>query len=123
MRSHVALNTVIGVTNKSLRSSVSQLFGGPYSATQMTYALRKLRLKGLITRIPHTNSYTLTSEGIRFAITYTKLGQRILPPFLQPINSRPPPDYSAHSTRLITMSATISNTQNSKPLLENLAQN
>ena len=86
----VALNTVIGFTNKSLRASVSQLLDGPYSAAQMTYDLRKLRLKGLVTRIPHTNSYTLTSEGIRFAITYTKLGQRVLPPLLA-ANQQPAP--------------------------------
>ena len=86
----VALNTVIGFTNKSLRASVSQLLGGPYSAAQMTYDLRKLRLKGLITRIPHTNSYTLTPEGIRFAITYTKLGHRVLPPLLA-ANQQPAP--------------------------------
>ncbi len=82
VRSHVALNTVIGFSNKSLCASVSQLLGGPCNATQMTYDLRKLRVKGLMTRIPHTNSYTLTPEGIRFAITYTKLGHRVLPPLL-----------------------------------------
>ena len=69
---------------------MSQLLDGPYSAAQMTYDLRKLRLKGLVTRIPHTNSYTLTSEGIRFAITYTKLGQRVLPPLLA-ANQQPAP--------------------------------
>ena len=69
---------------------MSQLLGGPYSAAQMTYDLRKLRLKGLITRIPHANSYTLTPEGIRFAITYTKLGHRVLPPLLA-ANQQPAP--------------------------------
>lgn len=59
----MALNTVIGFTNKSLHASVSQLLDGPYSVAQMTHDLRKVRLKGLITRIPHTNSYTLTPEG------------------------------------------------------------
>ena len=56
--------------------------GGKLQREYATYDLRKLRLKGLVTRIPHTNSYTLTPEGIRFAITYTKLGQRVLPPIL-----------------------------------------
>ncbi|MGC9156497.1 MAG: hypothetical protein ACP5HZ_12765 [Ferrimicrobium sp.] len=56
----------------------------------MTYDLRKLRLKGLITRIPHTNSYTLTPEGVRFAITYTKLAKRVFPPLLA-ANTQPAP--------------------------------
>jgi hypothetical protein len=75
----VALNTVVGFTNKSLRALVSQLLEGPYSTSQMTYDLRRLRLKGLVIRVPHTNSYTLSDNGIRFAVTYTKLGRRVLP--------------------------------------------
>jgi hypothetical protein len=78
----VALNTVVGFTNKSLRALVSQLLEGPYSTSQMTYDLRRLRLKGLVIRVPHTNSYTLSDNGIRFAVTYTKLGRRVLPPLL-----------------------------------------
>ncbi len=46
---------------------------GPYGAAQMTYDLRKVRLKGFVTRIPHTNSPTLMSEWIRLAITGTRL--------------------------------------------------
>ena len=64
--------------------------GGKLQREYATYDLRKLRLKGLVTRIPHTNSYTLTPEGIRFAITYTKLGQRVLPPLLA-ANQQPAP--------------------------------
>ena len=78
----VALNTVVGFTNKSLRALVSQLLDGPYSTSQMTYDLRRLRLKGLVIRVQHTNSYTLSDDGIRFAVTYTKLGRRVLPPLL-----------------------------------------
>src|SRR5580658_5536952 len=37
----VALNTVVGFTNRSLRAQVSQLLGGPYSSAQMTYDLRR----------------------------------------------------------------------------------
>jgi hypothetical protein len=78
----VALNTVVGFTNKSLRALVSQLLDGPYSTSQMTYDLRRLRLKGLVIRVQHTNTYTLSDDGIRFAVTYTKLGRRVLPPLL-----------------------------------------
>jgi hypothetical protein len=36
------------------------LLNSPYTAGQMTYDLRRLRLAGLIRRIEHTNRYTLT---------------------------------------------------------------
>ena len=39
-------------------------------ASQMTYDLRRLRLAGLIRRLPRSNRYTLTVDGIRIAIFY-----------------------------------------------------
>lgn len=76
----VTLTATVGFTNKSLRASVSQLLGQAYSQTQMTYDLRRLRLKGLIARVPHTNTYALTPDGIRATIFYTKLDHRLLHP-------------------------------------------
>jgi predicted MarR family transcription regulator len=61
---------------------VTTLLGAPYTANQMTYDLRRLRLKGLITRPPHTNTYLLTDEDQRVAIFYTKLRDRLLRPLL-----------------------------------------
>jgi hypothetical protein len=78
----VALNTVVGFTNKSLRVFVSQLLDGSYNTNQMTYDLRRLRLKGLVTRVEHTNTYTMSESGIRFSVTYTKLGHRVPSPLL-----------------------------------------
>ena len=37
-----------GLTNKSLRALTARLLGTPYSASQMTYDLHRLRLNGLI---------------------------------------------------------------------------
>ena len=51
-----------------------------YSASQMTYDLRLLRLNGLIRRIEHTHTYALTPDGQRIAIFYTKLYNRLLRP-------------------------------------------
>jgi len=48
----------------------------------MSYDLRRLRLHGLIERLPRSNTYTLTAEGIRVAIFYTKLQNRLLRPLL-----------------------------------------
>lgn len=44
----------------------------------MTYDLRRLRLAGLIRRIEHTNRYVLTPDGLKAAIFYTKLHNRLL---------------------------------------------
>ena len=49
---------------------------------QISYDLARLRLNGLITRIPGTNTYRLTGDGLRFAIFYTKLHDRLLRPLL-----------------------------------------
>ncbi len=43
---------------------------------------RRLRLHGLIQRLPHSNTYRLTSDGIRVAVFYTKLQNRLLRPLL-----------------------------------------
>ncbi|HSH61946.1 MAG TPA: hypothetical protein VK988_20315, partial [Acidimicrobiales bacterium] len=78
----VSLNAVVGFTNRSLCAQVTQLLGDTYSASQMTYDLRRLRLKGLIRRVEHSNTYTLTPDGVRFSIFYTKLEHRLLRPLL-----------------------------------------
>ncbi len=59
----VFVHAVAGFTNKSLRSLVAGLLGADFTPSQMTYDLRRLRLHGLIERIPHTNTYTLTPAG------------------------------------------------------------
>jgi hypothetical protein len=69
-----------GFTNKSLRALITGLLGSDYRPGQMTYDLRRLRLAGLIRRLPHTNRYTLTADGIRIAIAYTKIYNRLLIP-------------------------------------------
>jgi len=74
------IHAVTGFTNKSLRGLVAGLLGADYSANQMSYDLRRLRLHGLIERMPQTNSYTATPDGIRVAVFYTKLHSRLLDP-------------------------------------------
>ena len=72
------IHTVTGFTNKSLRGLVAGLLGSDYSTNQMSYDLRRLRLHGLIQRIPGTNTYQLTPHGIRTVVFYTKLRDRLL---------------------------------------------
>ncbi len=76
------VHTITGFTNRSLRAQVATLLGVPYTTSQMSYDLRRLRLKGLITRLPHSNTYLLTPDGQRVAIFYTKLHNRLLRPLL-----------------------------------------
>ena len=54
----------------------------------MSYDLRRLRLHGLIQRLPHSNKYVLTPDGIRVAVFYTKLHNRLMRPLL---NADKPP--------------------------------
>ncbi len=76
------LQAVTGFSNKSLRGQVAGLLGQEYSPNQMSYDLRRLRLHGLIERLPRSNTYLLTGEGIRVAVFYSKLQNRLLCPLL-----------------------------------------
>ena len=90
---------VTGITNKSLRALMTGLLDGiGYTTNQASYDLARLRVNGLITRIPGKNRYRLTGDGLRFAIFYTKLHDRLLRPLLaadQPPHHR---HYEKHCT-------------------------
>ncbi len=77
----VVVVAALGFTNQSLCAWVRRPLGG-YTTAQATYDLRRLRLKGLIRRLPHSNTYALTPEGTRWALFYTKLQDRLLGPLL-----------------------------------------
>jgi hypothetical protein len=78
----VNLHAVTGFTNGSLRALVAGLLGASYSSAQMTYDLRRLRLKGLIRRLERQNRYVVTPNGIKVALFFTKLHNRVLRPLL-----------------------------------------
>jgi predicted MarR family transcription regulator len=78
----VLLNRTVGFTHRSLRAQVSCLLGRAYTASQTSYDLTRLRRKGLIQRLPRSNTYLLTSDGVRFALFYTKVHDRLLVPLL-----------------------------------------
>jgi len=80
-----------GLTNKSLRALTARLLGTPYTPAQMTYDLRRLRLNGLIHRIPRTHTCALTPDGTRIAIFYTKLYNRLLRPLAAADQPQAPP--------------------------------
>ena len=71
-----------GLTNKGLRAQMAALWQPAYSSAQATYDLRRLRLKGFIERVPGTNTYRVTSHGLRIATFFTHLAARVVVPAL-----------------------------------------
>ena len=74
-----------GFANRELRETLAPLLGvsvDQYSQGRMTYDLRRLRLHGLIERIPHTHRYAVTEAGVRVALCYHRIFVRVLRPAL-----------------------------------------
>ncbi len=72
-----------GFTNKDLRQAYAVLLGqraDEISPGRMSYELRRLRLHGLIERLPKTHRYRLTDAGLATAMFYTRVYSRILRP-------------------------------------------
>jgi hypothetical protein len=84
-----------GFRNADLRAHLAPLLGlTPADMTQgrMSYDLRRLRLHGLIERIPGTHRYTITNHGLRTAIFLTRVHNRLIRPGLAEILTDPSPD-------------------------------
>jgi len=74
-----------GFSSRDLRDHWAPLLGrGPDTMTmgQTGYHLRRLRLHGLIERIPGTHRYRVTRQGSRAALFFTRVYDRILRPGL-----------------------------------------
>jgi hypothetical protein len=72
-----------GFRHRDLRDHVATLQGrrpDTYSPGSMTYDLRRLRLHGLIERVPRTHRYRITAIGARVAMFYARLYTRALRP-------------------------------------------
>jgi hypothetical protein len=72
-----------GLTHRTLRPLVAAYLGlapEAYTPGQMTYDLRRLRLKGLLTRVSHTQRYQVTPDGRHVALFFTKLHARLFRP-------------------------------------------
>jgi hypothetical protein len=87
-RAHALLSAIVvfrllpdGFANRDLRAHLAPLLGLPsdaLSAGRMTYDLRRLRLHGLIERIPGTHRYGVTDLGLRAAVFFTRAYNRLL---------------------------------------------
>jgi hypothetical protein len=74
-----------GFSNRDLRERLAPLLGlAPSAITpgRMTDDLRRLRLHGLIQRLPRTHRYRLTEEGLRTALFFTRTHARLFRPGL-----------------------------------------
>jgi hypothetical protein len=86
-----------GFTNAQLRTHVAGLLGlspGAITAGRMTYDLRRLRLHGLIERVPDSHRYLVTDHGWRSALALTRVHTRVLRPSLAMLHEPellPPP--------------------------------
>jgi len=67
------------------------------ASRQATYDLRRLRRKGLITRLPHSHHYQLTPFGRRAAVLFTKAHGRVLAPGLALLDPLVPADLAERS--------------------------
>src|SRR3989449_9490562 len=73
-----ALNPT-GFRHRDVRTHIAQLLGrdpDEYAAGQTTYDLRRLRLHGLIERVPRSHKYRITSLGARIAMLYVRVYAR-----------------------------------------------
>ena len=70
-----------GFRNRELHEAVASLCGlslDDYGTGRMIYDLRRLRLRGLIERIPGTPRHRLTAEGVCVALAYHRTQERVL---------------------------------------------
>ena len=83
-----------GFTNRDLRTCLAPLLGlepGAMTSGQLTYDLRRLRIHGLIERIPHSFRYQVTLAGLRQALFVTRLTRRLLIRGLAELTDPSPP--------------------------------
>ena len=104
-----------GFANKDLRTHTAELRGldpGAVTTGQITYDLRRLKHRGLITRIPGTHRYQVRDHGLDTAKFLTTVHDRLLPTGLaelaapKPASSRLKAAATAYRKAVDTLTAT-----------------
>ncbi len=83
-----------GFSNRDLREHVAPLLGLPVERMtqgKMTYDLRRLRLHGLVERIPRSHRYRVTDFGFHAAVFLTRSYARLVRHGLAVLGPRDPP--------------------------------
>ena len=78
----------VGFANRQLREYAAPLLGlslDAYGPARATYDLRRMRLRGLIERIPRSHRYRVTEQGLRIALCYQRVQRRALCPALSAV--------------------------------------
>jgi hypothetical protein len=99
-----------GFANADLREHLAPLLGlDPSQLTPggMTYHLRRLRLHGLIERLPHRHRYHVTDRGLRIALFFTRTYARLLRPGLSHLRPETVPDDSPLGRRFSQLETTL----------------
>jgi hypothetical protein len=81
-----------GFRSRELRQRVAAIMGvglEQYSASQMSYDLRRLRRKGIISRVSGSQRCYLTPYGWKLARLYARLEPRVFRPALTVMNAPP----------------------------------
>ncbi len=83
-----------GFASRDFRQHLASLSGRPPQSLtpgRMTYDLRRLRLHGMIERIPGTHRYQVTKSGLRVALFFTRVHARLFRPALSELMPHSPP--------------------------------
>ena len=99
-----------GFSNRDLREQVAVLTGQmPTTISQgrMTYDLRRLRLHGMIERIPKTHRYRVTPFGLRAALFFTRAHARLYRPSVTQFSAKAPPHNSPLALQFQKLENTI----------------
>lgn len=83
-----------GFASRDFREHLASLSGQPPQSMtpgRMTYDLRRLRLHGMIERLPGTHRYQVTEFGLRVALFFTRVHARLFRPALSEIRPHSPP--------------------------------
>lgn len=92
-----------GFSSAHLRQLYSARTGNPYSSSQASYDLRKLRAKHIITQVPKTRRYVLTPQGAQLAALLSKLYFMLLTPTVAAVNTPSSAQAPSTTTRRIPM--------------------
>lgn len=82
-----------GFSNRDLRQQVAPLLGltvERFTQGKMTYELRRLRLHGLIQRVPKSHRYRVTDLGLRAALFLSRSYLRLFRPGLATLTAKKP---------------------------------
>ena len=84
-----------GFRNRDLRETVAPLLEleldlDGYGQGRATCDLRRLRLRGLLERLPHSNRYAVTAAGLRSAMCCHRVFACVMRPALSVVLGAPP---------------------------------